>query len=62
MILYFYQVEAVLSDHNLSLTKSDFGATSAPAYRAHMVRLADFRHALSKRYHRVMHDLFKAAT
>ncbi|KAI0728102.1 hypothetical protein C8Q72DRAFT_795404 [Fomitopsis betulina] len=55
-------VEAVLSDHNLNLTKSDFGTTSAPAYRAHMVHLADFRHSLPWRYHHVMHELFKAAT
>ncbi|KAH9828977.1 uncharacterized protein C8Q71DRAFT_792233 [Rhodofomes roseus] len=56
-------VESVISDHNLNLIKpTDFNATSSSAYRAHLVRLTDFRRARPKRYHRVMHSLFVAAT
>ncbi|KAH9840304.1 uncharacterized protein C8Q71DRAFT_721998 [Rhodofomes roseus] len=56
-------VESVIHEHSLRLSKAvEFGAASAPAYREHMVRLADFRQQRPKRYHRVMHDIFKAVT
>ncbi|KAH9838566.1 uncharacterized protein C8Q71DRAFT_856503 [Rhodofomes roseus] len=56
-------VESVIHEHSLRLGKAlEFGAASAPAYREHMVRLADFRQQKPKRYHRVMHDIFKAVT
>ncbi|KAH9927364.1 uncharacterized protein B0H18DRAFT_954479 [Fomitopsis serialis] len=54
-------VEAVVSDHKLKLQKPmEFGPANASTYREHMIRLADFRQQKPNRYHRVMHNIFKA--
>ncbi|KAH9830940.1 uncharacterized protein C8Q71DRAFT_862079 [Rhodofomes roseus] len=56
-------VEAVIHEHSLRISKPiEFGAANAPAYHEHRIRLADFRQQKPKRYHRVMHDIFKAVT
>ncbi|KAH9835182.1 uncharacterized protein C8Q71DRAFT_848893 [Rhodofomes roseus] len=56
-------VESVIMDAHLKLVKgSEFGASSAPVYREHMIRLAELRQQRPKRYHRVMHEIFEAAT
>ncbi|KAH9914261.1 uncharacterized protein B0H18DRAFT_1125738 [Fomitopsis serialis] len=63
MALAMTAVESVISDRKLGLSKaSDFSATSAPAYQAHMMQLTAFRLERPKRYHRVMHDVFAAVT
>ncbi|TFY64161.1 hypothetical protein EVJ58_g2807 [Rhodofomes roseus] len=55
-------VESVITDVHLKLVRgSEFGASSAPVYREHMIRLAELRQQRPKRYHRVMHEIFEAA-
>ncbi|KZT72033.1 hypothetical protein DAEQUDRAFT_809620 [Daedalea quercina L-15889] len=56
-------VESVILDAVLKLDKaSEFKAVNAPMYREHLIKLADFRRQKPNRYHRVMHNLFKATT